>query len=102
MHRAAPANPAKVVTHTGRYVLSQPVSKVRTEPEERPPMPQDAPVAENVARRRLDRRLIQTALAEQAGVSRVALGRVERGDVLPRARMERRDRPITRPVGHRW
>ena len=43
-------------------------------------------VAENVARLRLDRRLTQAALADQAGVSRVALGKIERGVVRPRAR----------------
>ena len=43
-------------------------------------------VAGNVARLRLDRRLTQAALAKRAGLSRVALGRIERGGVLPRAR----------------
>lgn len=48
-------------------------------------MPQETGIAENVARLRLDRRLTQAALAERAGLSRMALGRIERGDTLPRA-----------------
>ena len=48
-------------------------------------MPQQAGIAQNVARLRSDRRLTQAALAERAGVSRVALGRIERGAVVPRA-----------------
>ena len=48
-------------------------------------MPQNTGIAENVARLRLDRRLTQGALAERVGVSRVALGKIERGVVLPRA-----------------
>ena len=48
-------------------------------------MPQQTSIAANVARLRLDRRLTQAALGEQAGLSRVALGKIERGDVLPRA-----------------
>ena len=48
-------------------------------------MPQETGIAENVARLRLDRRLTQGALAERVGVSRVALGKIERGVVLPRA-----------------
>ena len=43
-------------------------------------------IAENVARLRLDRRLTQEILAHQAGISRLALGRIERGEVVPRAR----------------
>ena len=48
-------------------------------------MSQETAIAANVARLRLDRRLTQAALAEQVGVSRVALGKIERGAVLPRA-----------------
>ena len=43
-------------------------------------------IAANVARLRLDRELTQEGLARKAGVSRVALGKIERGDVVPRAR----------------
>lgn len=49
-------------------------------------MPQDAHTAENIARLRLDRRLTQAALAERVGLSRVALGRIERGSARPRTR----------------
>ena len=48
-------------------------------------MPQETGIAENVARLRLDRQLTQAALAEGAGLSRLALGRIERGVVVPRA-----------------
>ena len=48
-------------------------------------MPQENGIADNVARLRLDRRMTQAALAERVGVSRVALGKIERGVVLPRA-----------------
>ena len=43
-------------------------------------------LAANVARLRRDRQLTQAALAEKAGLSRVALGKIERGVVVPRAR----------------
>ena len=43
-------------------------------------------IAANIARLRLDRELTQEGLARKAGVSRVALGKIERGDVVPRAR----------------
>ena len=43
-------------------------------------------IAANVARLRLDRRLTQGQLAARAGISRAALGRIERGAVVPRAR----------------
>ncbi len=46
----------------------------------------EATIAANVARLRLDRRLTQEDLAAQAGLSRVALGKIERGAVVPRAR----------------
>lgn len=39
----------------------------------------------NVARLRRDRALSQSALAEKAGISRVSLGKIERGSVAPRA-----------------
>ena len=42
-------------------------------------------IAANVARLRLDRRLTQEQLAGEAGISRVALGKIERGAVVPRA-----------------
>ena len=42
-------------------------------------------IAANVARLRLDRRLTQDQLAARAGISRVALGKIERGAVVPRA-----------------
>ena len=48
-------------------------------------MPQETGIAENVARLRLDRQLTQAALAERVGMSRVALGKIERGVALPRA-----------------
>ena len=43
-------------------------------------------IAANVSRLRLDRQLTQTELAARAGLSRVALGKIERGAVVPRAR----------------
>ena len=43
-------------------------------------------LAANVARLRRDRQLTQAALAEKAGLSRVALGKIERAVVVPRAR----------------
>lgn len=42
-------------------------------------------VGANVARLRLDRQLTQEGLAGKAGISRVALGKIERGAVIPRA-----------------
>ena len=45
----------------------------------------EAHIAANVARLRLDRQLTQAELAERAGISRVALGKIERGVVVPRA-----------------
>ncbi len=49
----------------------------------------DAPeigVAANVARLRLDRELTQAELAREAGLSRVSVGKIERGEVVPQAR----------------
>ena len=43
-------------------------------------------IAANVARLRLDRQLTQEQLAARAGISRVALGKIERGAVVPRPR----------------
>ena len=43
-------------------------------------------IAANLARLRLDKDLTQGDLALDAGLSRVALGRIERGAVLPRAK----------------
>ncbi len=42
-------------------------------------------IAASVARLRLDRRLTQAGLAERAGLSRIAVGKIERGTVVPRA-----------------
>lgn len=48
-------------------------------------MSEQAYVGANVARLRLDRELTQEGLAGKAGISRVALGKIERGAVIPRA-----------------
>lgn len=48
-------------------------------------MTDEAFLGANVARLRLDRQLTQEGLAEKAGISRVALGKIERGAVIPRA-----------------
>jgi len=44
-----------------------------------------SPVASNVVRLRTDRGFTQKELATKAGISRVALGRIEKGEVSPRA-----------------
>lgn len=44
-----------------------------------------SPVASNVVRLRADRGLTQKELATRAGISRVALGKIEKGEVSPRA-----------------
>ena len=49
-------------------------------------MADGANIAANVARLRSDRQLTQDELAEKANLSRVALGKIERGEVIPRAR----------------
>lgn len=49
-------------------------------------MTAEAHIAANVARLRLDRQLTQEELARKAGLSRMALGKIERGIVVPRAR----------------
>ena len=43
-------------------------------------------IAANVARLRLDREFTQADLASAAGLSRVAVGKIERGTVIPQAR----------------
>ena len=43
-------------------------------------------ISANIARLRLDRQLTQEELARKAGLSRLALGKIERGTVVPRAR----------------
>lgn len=49
-------------------------------------MPESSCIAANVARLRLDRQLTQEEFAAKAGLSRVALGKIERGAVVPRSR----------------
>ncbi len=46
----------------------------------------DRYIAANIARLRLDQQLTQEDLAQRAGLSRVTLGKIERGTVVPRAR----------------
>ena len=48
-------------------------------------MADETHIAANIARLRLDRQLTQADLAGKAGISRVALGKIERGMVVPRA-----------------
>ena len=48
-------------------------------------MADEAHIAANIARLRLARQLTQVELAGKAGISRVALGKIERGVVVPRA-----------------
>ena len=43
-------------------------------------------IATNLARLRLDRELTQAELASTAGLSRIAVGKIERGTVVPQAR----------------
>ena len=49
-------------------------------------MADGVPIAANLARLRLDKDLTQEDLAVEAGLSRMALGRIERGAVVPRAK----------------
>ena len=49
-------------------------------------MTREGSIAANIARLRLDRQLTQEELAAKAGLSRVTLGKIERGTVVPRAR----------------
>lgn len=44
------------------------------------------PIGQNVARFRLDQNLSQQDLADKVGVSRLALGKIERGEVEPRSK----------------
>ena len=60
----------------------------------------EATIAANVARLRLDRRLTQEDLATKAGLSRVALGKIERGSVVPRAHtLDALAKALAVPVG---
>ena len=60
----------------------------------------EATIPTNVARLRLDRRLTQEALATKAGLSRVALGKIERGSVVPRAHtLDALAKALAVPVG---
>ncbi len=60
----------------------------------------EATIAANVARLRLDRRLTQEALATKAGLSRVALGKIERGSVVPKAQtLDALAKALAVPVG---
>ncbi len=60
----------------------------------------EATIAANVARLRLDRRLTQENLAAKAKLSRVALGKIERGSVVPRARtLDALAKALAVPVG---
>lgn len=43
-------------------------------------------IGPNVTRLRVDRELSQTVLAERAGISRISLGKIERGETIPRAK----------------
>ena len=57
-------------------------------------------IAANVARLRLDRQLTQEQLAGRAGISRMALGKIERGAVIPRARtLESLAEALAVPIG---
>ena len=49
-------------------------------------MPPDNVIGTNIARIRADREMSQARLAEAADISRVALGKIERGDTSPRPR----------------
>ena len=63
-------------------------------------MANGASIAANVARLRLDRRLTQAQLAEKANLSRLALGKIERGEVIPRARtIDALAKALAAPVG---
>ncbi len=63
-------------------------------------MTDKATIAANVARLRLDRRLTQEELATKAGLSRVSLGKIERGTVVPRARtLDALAKALAVPVG---
>ena len=56
-------------------------------------------IATNVARLRLDRELTQAELARTAGLSRIAVGKIERGQAIPQARtLETLARALEVPV----
>ncbi len=60
----------------------------------------EATIAVNIARLRLDRQLTQEDLAAKAKLSRVALGKIERGSVVPRARtLDALAKALAVPVG---
>ena len=63
-------------------------------------MTAEATIAANIARLRLDRQLTQENLAAKAKLSRVALGKIERGSVVPRARtLDALAKALAVPVG---
>lgn len=63
-------------------------------------MADETTIAANLARLRLDRELTQDDLAAKAGLSRVALGKIERGAVVPRARtLDALAKALSVPVG---
>ena len=60
----------------------------------------ESSIAANVARLRLDRQLTQANLARSAGLSRVAVGKIERGEVEPQARtLDSLAKALEVPVG---
>ena len=60
----------------------------------------ESSIAANVARLRLDRQLTQANLARSAGLSRVAVGKIERGEVEPQARtLDALAKALEVPVG---
>ena len=63
-------------------------------------MSDKANIAANVTRLRSDRQLTQDDLATKSGLSRVALGKIERGEVIPRARtLDALAKALAVPVG---
>ena len=60
----------------------------------------ESSIAANVARLRLDRQLTQADLAGSAGLSRVAVGKIERGEVEPQSRtLDALAKALEVPVG---
>ena len=60
----------------------------------------ESSIAANVARLRMDRQLTQADLARSAGLSRVAVGKIERGEVEPQARtLDALAKALEIPVG---
>ena len=60
----------------------------------------ESSIAANVARLRLDRQLTQANLARSAGLSRVAVGKIERGEVEPQDRtLDALAKALEVPVG---